>query len=175
MAHGLPGAPSVPIEQRFWTKVDRSGDGCWEWQAHRSPAGYGQVWLDGTNVGAHRVAYQLTNGPIPEGMLVRHKCDNPPCVRPDHLEIGSVIDNYDDMVGRGRRNVSRSATSRYVRGDTHPSSRLTTETVRAIREAVATGKATQTEMARAHGVTVQAIHRIVRGLVWKEAAAWPSL
>lgn len=89
---------------RFWSKVDKSGD-CWTWTAGRNDLGYGQFSYGGKggkNVGAHRYAYMLTHGAIPEGAFVLHNCDNPSCVRPDHLRIGSQVDNMRDRSQRGR-------------------------------------------------------------------------
>lgn len=73
-------------DDRFWAKVTVADSGCWEWQASRFPAGYGKFWLNGKTERAHRVAYMFSVGPIPEGLEIDHKCVNPPCVRPDHLE-----------------------------------------------------------------------------------------
>ncbi|MFD8088690.1 HNH endonuclease signature motif containing protein [Streptomyces malaysiensis] len=90
---------------RFWLRVAKS-DGCWTWRAALNAYGYGAFWTaDKKVVGAHRFSYQLHYGPIPEGMWVLHRCDNPPCVRPDHLFLGSPADNIHDMdsKGRGRR------------------------------------------------------------------------
>lgn len=88
---------------RFWSKV-RKGDGCWEWQAKRFDNGYGSFAVSrNKNQGAHRVAWELTNGPIPAGMSVLHHCDNRPCVRPDHLFLGTQLDNMRDMLAKGRQ------------------------------------------------------------------------
>lgn len=92
---------NVVIENRFWTKVDVR-DGCWSWRAARNPKGYGVFSCEGRTVSAHRFSYELYNGPIPSGMVVRHKCDNPPCVNPDHLELGTQADNERDKINRGR-------------------------------------------------------------------------
>lgn len=93
-------------EERFWSKVDRSGDGCWEWTAKsRTSFGYGVMRVGGTPgrlEGAHRLAWQYTNGPIPDGLCVLHSCDNPPCCNPAHLRIGTKADNTRDKVERGR-------------------------------------------------------------------------
>ncbi|MCH8067616.1 MAG: HNH endonuclease [Nanoarchaeota archaeon] len=85
----------------FFSKVDKSKD-CWEWQARRSPDGYGEVGLNHKRYLAHRVSYSISNGYIPQGMFVCHKCDNPPCVNPDHLFLGTADDNMKDMVSKGR-------------------------------------------------------------------------
>lgn len=87
--------------ERFWSKVEKS-DGCWTWIAGCDPQGYGTFGLDGKVQKAHRVSYQLAIGPIPAGAHVLHSCDNPPCVRPDHLRAGTRSDNMRDKVARGR-------------------------------------------------------------------------
>lgn len=113
--------------QRFWSKVDKSGD-CWEWTAHRKAAGYGQfVLFKGRFVSAHTVSYALANGPIPAGKVICHHCDNPPCVKPDHLFIGTQSDNAFDSIAKGRANRAR--------GEAQGSARLTEEAVREIRAA----------------------------------------
>lgn len=89
------------IISRFWSKVDKTS-GCWVWTASRSGNGYGQFRLDGHNRPAHRLAWELTHGAIPEGAFVLHECDNPPCVRPDHLFLGDQSLNMADMAGKGR-------------------------------------------------------------------------
>jgi hypothetical protein len=115
----LPGCPGeaggdhlVPLrrrnaldreERRFWAKVDRSGE-CWLWTGHRTSKGYGQSW-DATEqriTTAHRMAYRLAVGPIADGLQVLHRCDNPPCVRPDHLFVGTPQRNMDDKADKGR-------------------------------------------------------------------------
>lgn len=102
-------ADRVPVGDRFWDKVDQSGE-CWLWQAGRTPKGYGMVKVNGAHQGAHRVAYELVNGPIPAGMLVCHRCDTPACVRPDHLFLGSAKTNNRDAIAKGRRpqNLARA-------------------------------------------------------------------
>ena len=90
--------------KRFWDKVDVKGpDDCWEWQAYKNKAGYGVIKFDGKAKLANRMAYLLTFGEIPAGQMVRHKCDNPSCCNPAHLELGDQFDNMRDMMQRRRR------------------------------------------------------------------------
>lgn len=86
----------------FWSHV-RKDPGCWEWQGYVGPDGYGQGHLGMKRGHAQRIAWELTNGPIPDGMFVCHRCDNRICVRPDHLFLGTALDNIRDMDRKGRR------------------------------------------------------------------------
>lgn len=95
-----------PLHIRFWRYVDKSGAaGCWLWTGSTSK-GYGQLstWGGEQNYKAHRLAWELMNGPVPDGLVVRHKCDNPRCVNPSHLEVGTQKDNSMDTSRRGRLN-----------------------------------------------------------------------
>jgi hypothetical protein len=99
--------PVRPIAIRFWEKVDKPGgaDACWLWTGTPDVNGYGKLWwFDHTNKGkfAHRISWELHNGPIPDGLFVLHSCDNPPCVNPKHLFLGTQLDNMRDMVAKGR-------------------------------------------------------------------------
>lgn len=91
------------LEERFWGKVHKR-DGCWAWGGAKSQ-GYGYITKGGRGEGvvrAPRLSYQIHFGEIPEGMVVRHKCDNPECTNPDHLQIGTHADNMSDLVDRRR-------------------------------------------------------------------------
>ncbi len=96
--------PTGPAEERFWRRVQTS-EGCWEWTGSRRGNGYGVHWTDERKLtGAHRYSYELHHGAIADSSLfVCHHCDNPPCVRPDHLFLGTVLDNARDMVAKGRQ------------------------------------------------------------------------
>ena len=99
-ANALP-RPVRPVADRLWERVDRSGD-CWLWTGAITGVGYGHIYADGRLAYTHRLAYELTYGPIPEGLFVCHHCDNPPCCRPEHLFLGTAQDNQSDMAAKGR-------------------------------------------------------------------------
>lgn len=105
----------TPLAKRFWPKVDASGgdNSCWTWRASKHTNGYGQIGSGGRGrpLLSHRVSWQLTNGDIPAGMVVCHKCDNPLCCNPAHLFLGTQADNLKDMTDKGRR-CSGQAMSR---------------------------------------------------------------
>lgn len=98
-----PPRVSVPLPDRFWSRVHK-GDDCWLWMGSTNNKGYGTIHdpTVGRNVYTHRVSYELNIGPIPSGLEVCHTCDNPPCVRPDHLFVGTHQENMRDMVVKGR-------------------------------------------------------------------------
>lgn len=92
---------------KFWLRAKLMESGCFEWQGTLREKGYGRLYHLGRLGDAHRVAWELTRGPIPDGLYVCHKCDNPPCVNPDHLWLGTNTDNMRDMVRKGRHGNSR--------------------------------------------------------------------
>lgn len=93
---------TASLKERFYSKVSVS-DGCWEWIGSINGCGYGSIKHQGKTLGSHRVSYELHKGEIPAGMHVMHKCDNPSCVNPDHLLIGTHADNMRDMYLKNRR------------------------------------------------------------------------
>jgi hypothetical protein len=125
-----------PIEERFWEKVsiDDSNDGCWEWtKLSRDDFGYGLFLLVGhKNERAHRVAWRLTNGPIPSGMKILHSCDNPPCCRPGHLFIGTDLDNARDRDRKGRGVI--------LKGDQCKQTKVPDAALSSIRERIQSGE-----------------------------------
>jgi len=151
-----PGAQCDPSEERrFWAKV-RKSDGCWEWTAKRNRKGYGDVRYQRKMQGAHRVAWQLTYGPIPKRRLVCHHCDNPSCVRPDHLFLGTEKDNSDDCVRKGRN----------AKGERTRRAKLIAAQVREIRQRYAQGDTSASRLAREFGVCSRTIYSIVNYASW---------
>jgi hypothetical protein len=92
----------APVDRRFWSKVQKGPD-CWTWAGSRSAKGYGRLNVGGAVCQAHRVSWELHRGAIPSDLFVLHRCDNPPCVNPDHLFLGTALDNSRDMVSKGRQ------------------------------------------------------------------------
>lgn len=137
----------------LWQRVDKNGpNGCWIYKGATDRRGYGRpaTWQDGKprRYYAHRRSYEIHNGPIPAGMLVLHKCDNPPCCNPEHLFLGTDADNHRDKALKGR---------------THDAL-LTNDQAREIKAALATPKrGLQRELADKYGVTLQTISGINRG------------
>jgi len=153
----------VPIAEQ----LREAEGGCMEFVGHRTSGGYGGVTRDGRKLRAHRVAWEEANGPIPPGLFVLHRCDNPPCCNPDHLFLGTQQENVADreLKGRGKR----------LRGDAHPARRrpdwaswctkLSRSDVLKIRELRAEG-VTTVALGRQFGVHSSTISRIARG-VWR--------
>ncbi|MCK5615059.1 HNH endonuclease [Candidatus Pacearchaeota archaeon] len=136
----------------FWKNTKKLENGCIEWQKTVSTAGYGRLRLDGNTILAHRLSWIITNGPIPDGMFVLHKCDNPLCVNPDHLFLGTQNDNMQDMIKKGR----------YVK----PNVKLTKEMVDGIRKKYSIGNTTHRKLSDEYGVCKTQIGNIVRGNHW---------
>lgn len=99
LQESLLGSPKV--QQRFWSKVKKT-EGCWEWVGATTGGGYGSMFFQGRSHRAHRIAWMMVHGPIPEGLHVMHSCDNVKCVRLDHLSLGTMSDNILDAVSKGR-------------------------------------------------------------------------
>lgn len=142
---------------RFWARVSKR-ETCWEWTGPYDGDGYGQFTDgEGRNVRAHRFSWSLANGPIPAGLKVLHRCDNPPCVNPSHLFLGTDNDNLKDAISKGRLNVV---------GENNAAAKLCDESVREIRRLCGSGVG-QKVVAAKYGVHHDAIHRIVTGRSWK--------
>lgn len=141
------------LAERFWEKVDKTGD-CWLWTACRTSKGYGQFGIGRRVYPAHRIAFALAFEKPPDSLVVCHRCDNPPCVRPDHLFLGSQSDNLLDAFAKGR--------GFRLTADRNPNTKLTDEQVATIRERVAAGER-YTAIAPAFGVTPQYVGQLARG------------
>lgn len=149
-------------DKLFWEKVEKKENGCWEWTGARYKSGYGQLKrykLAKNAISAHRYVWYLKYGKFPDDMLC-HKCDNPPCVNPDHLFEGTHQDNMDDMVKKGRHNSPDQA------GKANGNSVLNDTKVIEIKELIKEGL-NNTEIAAEYGVTHSNISCIRRGKSWK--------
>jgi len=151
----IQAASVLNAHDRFWRKV-RKGSDCWEWTAYKSPYGYGKFRVNGESRCAHRIAYTIVIGEIPDGMCVCHTCDNRACVNPAHLWLGTYADNHQDMVSKGKK--ARNASF----GETNGNAKLTKEQVLAIR----TASGLQRIIAKQFGVTQTVISRIKLRRAW---------
>ena len=158
------------IAQRFWAHVERRPGGCMEWGAGTG-MGYGRFKVAGRLYSAHRLAYELVNGPIAEGEWVLHRCDNRRCCNPEHLFLGDRSANMRDCAKKGRL-VQQVNPERFI--FTNPSRKLEPEQVREIRRTFAAGEATKAQLSRRFGVAHRTIRSILAGTTWKIAAAYPT-
>lgn len=146
------------IQRRFWSKVKiETPLECWEWQGRRRRA-YGQFLLDGKYHQAHRVSYELVHGPIDDGLVVRHACDNPSCVNPSHLHVGTQADNVQDCLDRSRDNRPN--------GERVNTAKLTKSDVRRARTLARQGES-YAAISRRLGTTPENISDVVRRKTWK--------
>ncbi len=147
------------VEDRFWPNVQKS-DGCWKWIGAVNASGYGRLSVSRVTRLAHRVSWTLHLGEIPAGKLVCHHCDNPPCVRPEHLFLGDQLANMQDMAQKGRAAIVRNV------GTASGSAKLTDSAVLEIRARFAAGGVSKAELARAFGVGEATIFRVVKNTIW---------
>jgi hypothetical protein len=148
---------SVHPKRRIWlcSKVDPE-TGCWVWQKGKDKDGYGQFSFRDRNYRAHRVSYRLYIGPIPKGMQVLHRCENPPCVNPSHLFLGDNAINTADKVQKNRQ----------LKGESHPESKLTEDQVREIKKRLF-GIETISDITRDYPVDRKVVSGIKAGTRWK--------
>lgn len=146
----------IDVAAVIWGNI-RKTDGCWPYMGNRDSDGYGQLKQLGKHITVHRWVYESLNGPIPDGLILRHTCDIPPCCRPDHLITGTHADNAQDKVDRLRSGA----------GEKNGRAVLTADDVRAIRTEYSRGGITQRIMAKRYGVTRCTITAICDRRLWK--------
>lgn len=162
---------SKTTEERFWEKVSKTNT-CWIWTGAKRNKGYGAfVYVKNNNVvqgRAHRYSYELHFGEIPNGAFVLHKCDNPACVNPEHLFIGSNQDNVDDMMNKGRHvRGGTYQTGMYQKGEGHHSAKLTDELVLKMRRDYKSGRFSFSKLSLKYGIAIGHVFRIVNYKAWK--------
>ena len=157
----------LSIDSHFWSLVDKD-EGCWVWKGNRFISGKGSFWdrRQGKARLAHRVAWELAKGPIPDGLCVCHHCDNPPCVRPDHLFIGTQKDNMQDASRKGRH-VSRLHPGIMPRGERHWKAKLTRHDVLRIYAKALSGDYSEQYIANSFGVSRSSVQAIKNGWNWR--------
>lgn len=143
-------------KERIQAKIALADNGCWEWTGAKYWTGYGHIIADKVHYAAHRASYMLYIGDIPDGMVVCHKCDNPPCVNPAHLFLGTKADNSSDMVRKARS----------ARGEKNAKAKLTEDQVREVLRLRKSGLTLQA-LADRFKVTKKAVHFIITGKNWK--------
>lgn len=151
----------ITIMERLLARSLLMPTGCIEFQGCRTK-GYGQLNVDKSRKLAHRLAWEVWKGPVPDGLHVLHRCDNPPCLNVEHLFLGTDADNQKDKVEKGRQ----------LRGESHLSSLLTQAAVTAIRRDYLPGIVRETHLASKYGVHVVTISDVLRNVTWKESEVW---
>lgn len=149
--------------EEFWSRVER-GPGCWTWKSGFHQFGYGQFRRAGKNYTAHRFAYALEFGPIPDGLCVLHHCDNPPCVRPDHLFLGTMSDNAQDCRKKNRHGAATHPEAFY-RGTQIALAKLNDDTVRISRALRERGWPVKV-LAQFFGVNKPSMYKALSGQTW---------
>jgi hypothetical protein len=150
---------------RFWIKFKRPKDGCWEWLASKDECGYGMIKRGGYGraghsvMRAHILSWVLYNGPIPSGLCVLHKCDNPKCVNPEHLFLGTKADNNHDRDKKGRHIA--------FHGVEHPMHKLTNIDVKNIRKSYSKQKRNGVTIAKQYNINSSTLYGIVNYKIWK--------
>lgn len=162
--------------ERFWAKVDKTTT-CWVWKASKRNKGYGAFIYPSSNGDiiqgrAHRFVWEIYNGTIPIGLCVLHKCDNPACVNPEHLFLGTKKDNNKDMCQKGRHRSGTSKTSlaecKYKRGEQHHAAKLRQKDVREMRKLYAIGGWSYSKLANRFDVVISCAYKIINKLAWRD-------
>jgi hypothetical protein len=150
----------IDDENRFWSWVlTGNPNDCWEWQGCINDNGYGIFWYK-VVIRSHRFSYLLNKGPIENGLCVCHKCDNPSCVNPEHLFLGTQGENMKDMMTKGRAVAPK--------GENHSFAKLTESQVKEIREKYASGNYLQRQLCIEYNISQAAISAITRRKIWKD-------
>lgn len=156
--------PRPSPETRFWRKVDRRGPNeCWHWLGSRIGPGYGEFWANGAKHISSRFSFELANGPIAAGLQVLHSCDNPPCVNPAHLTLGTALDNSRDMIAKRRSPA----------GERNPMAKLRAEQVAEMRALATSGRAA-TDLGIRFGIAPSYVRAILRGERWAASGSAES-
>lgn len=155
----MPQDYTTKLIKRFNKKICINPEtGCWDWIGTKDSKGYGKIWVGEKLARSHRVAYTIHVGNIPDGLIVCHHCDNPGCVNPDHLFVGTNADNMKDKTCKGRARGQG-------KGESHSLAKLTEDDIRSIRKEKASG-VRQRVLARKYGVSEQHMSDICKGRYW---------
>lgn len=154
----IPKAECEQIAPRFWSKTEVTWPSkCWNWRGPKYHFGHGVFAFRRKPARAHRISWIIANGEIPEGQLVLHKCDNPACVNPNHLYLGSSKDNNRDMVNRGRQYTRKGIAYKF-----------TFEIAKKIRARYKAEKISCEKLAREYNVSYTTMNLLLRGKTWSE-------
>ncbi len=150
----------LPVAERLHRRTEKSDNGCWLWRGYLKPNGYGTIGRNGASAYTHRVAWEVANGPVPDGMMVLHRCDVRNCVRAEHLFLGTCQDNHDDMDAKGRRVIGDR------RGEINGATHLSMNDVIDIRTLEAFG-ASRKRLAAEFGLSKSGLHGILTRVTWR--------
>ncbi|MGO4763838.1 HNH endonuclease signature motif containing protein [Cupriavidus campinensis] len=152
----VSGKNPVPASARIRALVIVK-NGCWEWVGSKDRKGYGRMWVRGRgNTPAHRASYEIHKGPIPDGFCVLHACDNPQCVNPDHLSLGSLADNNADMRRKGR----------HAHAETSGHAKITAAIAAHIRAEYKPYINTYRALGQQYGIAMETVRDIIKGYTW---------